>query len=190
MSSGATGDWDSYFVPLNVARQPFSVGVAENPAGGVAAQNSSPASTSITTRVQGDAVEALFDELGDDTTLPAAQDEAARGTRRRSNSGRAQFTAKLTELELIHPIQLELKVSGQSPRKITGLYSIDEPKIARARCRHRCGTQFAGAICTAMYRDAVDRSGTLQILARRGLPAPASTVANELSPKEKAPATF
>ena len=44
------GRWDSYFVPLNVARQPFSVGVAENPAAASRQKNSSLASTSTTTR--------------------------------------------------------------------------------------------------------------------------------------------
>jgi len=169
------GRWDSYFMPLNVARQPFSVGVADNPAGGKTAKELVTCIDLDNGAVQSDAGEALFESNGEYSpylrhkmNLLADLVDGEQRTR--------QFTAKLTELGLIHPIQLELKVSGQPPRKITGLNSIDEPKLRTLDVGVVTELNSRGYL-HAVYA-MLSSLGHLQIFARRALPGSASPTAN------------
>jgi SapC len=169
------GRWDSHFVPLNVARQPFSVGVADNPAGGAAAQELVTCIDLDNDAVQGHAGEALFDGGGEYSpylrhkmNLLAELVDGEQRTR--------QFTARLTELGLIHAIQLELKAPGQPARKITGLYSIDEPKLRALDLAIVAELNSRGYL-HAMYA-MLSSLGHLQIFARRGQPAAANAGVN------------
>ena len=175
------------FRAANVARQPFSVGLAESPAGGVAAKELVASIDLDNDAVQGNAGEALFESNGEYSPylrhkmkLLAELVDGEQRTR--------QFTARLTELELIHPIQLELKVSGQPSRKITGLYSIDEPKLRALDLADHCGTQQPAAICMrctpCCRRSATSRSSRAAACPHLAIPSQTA------ERKEKAPATF
>jgi hypothetical protein len=62
------GTWTSFTVPLNVGRQPFYVGVAENPAGGAGAKNLITCIDLENPGVGEAEGEALFDESAAETT--------------------------------------------------------------------------------------------------------------------------
>ena len=75
------------------------------------------------------------------------------------------FIEKLVALELIQPIQLELKAPNRQPRKISGLHSIDEKKL-----RTLDGTALAELNGSGYLHAAhamLSSLGHLQILARR-----------------------
>jgi len=116
--------WNSDVVPLNVARQPFAVATAAVEGN----TNLVPCIDVENPGVQDAAGELLFDEQGKETpylkyklSVLAELVEGEQQARR--------FAARLAELGLIRPIQLEIKAPGAEPRKITGLHSIDEPKL-------------------------------------------------------------
>jgi len=82
------------------------------------------------------------------------------------------FTEKLVALELIKPIQLELKAPNQEPRKITGLHSIDEKKLRAldgAVLAELNGLGYLHPIYAML-----SSLGHLQILARRAGTPPAA----------------
>jgi hypothetical protein len=156
--------WDSISMPLNVGRQPFFVGVADNPAGGEDAKGLVPCIDLENPGVQESSGEALFDANGVETHYlrhkMALLAELVDGEQRTR-----AFVEKLAALELIQPFQLELKAPGQPSRKITGLQSIDEKKL-----RALDGAVFAElnglGYLHALYA-MLSSLGHLQILARR-----------------------
>lgn len=169
------GRWQSFFIPLNVARQPFSVGLTDNPAAGEGAKELLACIDLDSDAVQANAGEALFDSSGGYTpylqhkmNLLAELVDGEQRTR--------AFTARLSELGMIRPIQIELKAPGQQSRKITGLYSIDEPKL-RALDADVVTELNGRGYLHPMYA-MLSSLGHLQIFARRGAQSPATLAAN------------
>jgi SapC len=169
------GRWTSFFMPLNVARQPFSVGVANKLDGDDGAKELVACIDLDNDAVQANAGEALFDARGEYSpylkhkmTLLAELVDGEQRTR--------AFTTRLSELGLIHPIQLELKIPGQESRTITGLYSIDEPKLRALDATVVTELNGRGYL-HAMYA-MLSSLGHLQMFARRALPAPATSIAH------------
>jgi hypothetical protein len=159
--------WNSVSVPLNVGRQPFFVGVADNPGGGDGAQGLVPCIDVENPGVQESAGEALFDASGVES--PYLRHKMALLAELVDGEQRTRaFVEKLSALELIQPIQLELKAPGQASRKITGLQAIDEKKL-----RALDGAVFAElnglGYLHSMYA-MLSSLGHLQILARRAAP--------------------
>jgi hypothetical protein len=157
--------WNSFTVPLNVGRQPFFVGIAENPAGGDGAKGLVTCIDIDNPGVQTSAGEPLFDASGSESpylrhklALLSELIDGEQGTR--------AFTQKLVSLDLVQPIQLELKTAGNPPRKISGLYSIDERKV-RALDAATFADLHAAGYLHAIY-SMMSSLGHLQILARRG----------------------
>ncbi len=169
------GRWQSFFMPLNVARQPFSVGVADNPAGGEGAKELLACIDLDNDAVQSNAGEPLFESDGEYTpylkhkmSLLAELVDGEQRTR--------AFVARLSELGLIRPIQLELKIPGQQSRKITGLHSIDEAKLRgldNSSVSELNGRGYLHAIYAML-----SSLGHLQMFARRGNSAPAPSSFN------------
>lgn len=158
------GRWDSFCVPLNVGRQPFFVGLADKRADGTDTKELVTCIDLDNPGVQQTEGEPLFDAAGNQSaylqhkmTLLAELVDGEVKSR--------EFTKKLTELELIHPIQLELKSPGQQSRKITGLYSIDERKLRTLDIAVVAELNTRGYL-HAMYA-MLSSLGHLQILARR-----------------------
>jgi len=158
------GRWNSFGVPLNVARQPFFVGLADNPAGDEVAKELVTCIDLDNPGVQDAEGEALFDVSGNFTQYLRHKmnllAELVDGEQRSR-----EFTVKLSELGLIHPIQLEIKIPGQEPRKITGLFSIDEPKLRTLDVATVTELNTRGYL-HAMYA-MLSSLGHLQIFARR-----------------------
>jgi SapC protein len=161
------GRWSSVSVPLNIGRQPFFVALADNPAG--EARTLVPCINLENPGVQESAGEALFDASGAET--PYLRHKLALLAELVDGEPKTRvFIERLSALELITPIQLELKAPGQQSRKITGLQTIDERKM-----RALDGTVLA-ELNRLGYLHAIHAMmsslGHLQILARRAsLPA-------------------
>lgn len=164
--------WSSAVVPLNIGRQPLFVGVTDNPAAGAGAKGLVTCIDLENPGVQTSAGEPLFDANGGETpylrhklALLAELIDGEQKTR--------AFADRLTALDLLQGIQLELKSPGQPPRKISGLYSIDEKKLRSLDAGTLAELHGAGYL-HAMYA-MLSSLGHLQILARRGAAAATST---------------
>jgi hypothetical protein len=120
--------WNSYSMPLNIARQPFFVAVTDTVTGGENAQALVTCIDFGNPAVQGGNGEPLFDASGKETAYLRHKlsllAELVDGEPRSQ-----EFIEKLSSLDLIRPIQLEFIVPGSEPRKVSGLYSIDEQKL-------------------------------------------------------------
>jgi hypothetical protein len=152
--------WNSDVIPLNVARQPFAVTTA-------GAEGNASLVTCIDVEnpgVQQDAGELLFDEQGKETPYLRYKLSVLAELVEGEQAGR-RFAARLAELGLIRPIQLEIKAPGAEPRKISGLHSIDEPKL-RALDGATLAELNANGYLHAMY-SMLSSLTHLQILARR-----------------------
>ncbi len=160
------GRWNSFMVPLNVGRQPFNVGLADNPQAGAGQKELVSCIDVENSAVQTERGEPLFDETGADT--PYLRHKLAMlaelvGDERRCR----EFTERATTLELIRPFQLELKAQGVQTRKIAGLHTIDEGKL-RALDGATLADLNSRGYLHAMYA-MLSSLGQLQILARRSV---------------------
>ena len=156
--------WNSMSVPLNIGRLPLFIGVTDGGAGGEGAKNLVPCIDLENPGVQEDAGEALFDVNGIET--PYLRHKLASLAELVNGEQRTQaFTEKLVALQLIQPIQLELKVPDRQARKIGGLHSIDEKKLRALDGAALAELNSLGYL-HAMYA-MLSSLGHLQILARR-----------------------
>lgn len=122
------GQWRSHVLPLNIGRQPFFVGVSNNDVSGEAQQTLVTCIDIDNPGVQRDQGELLFGPDGKETAY--LQHKMSMLAELVDGEKRARaFVDRLVELDLIRPIQLELKTPGDSPRQIGGLHSIDETKL-------------------------------------------------------------
>lgn len=159
------GRWNSYMVPLNVGRQPFNVGVADNPLAGEGQKELVSCIDVENAAVQTERGESLFDENGADTpflkhklSMLAELIEDERRCR--------EFTEHMSSLGMIRPFQLELKAQGMQPRTITGLHTIDETRLRALDAAGLADLNSRGYL-HPMYA-MLSSIGHLQILARRG----------------------
>jgi hypothetical protein len=163
--------WNSVSVPLNIGRQPFFVGLAENAPGSADAQRLIPCLDLENPAVQETSGEPLFDSNGTETpylrhklALLAELVEGEKETR--------SFVERLGALDLVQSIQLELKAPDQPPRKITGLQTINEKKLRELDGSVLAELNSLGYL-HAMHA-MLSSLGHLQILARRNDPLPAA----------------
>lgn len=163
--------WSGATVPLNVGRQPFFVGLANNPAAGEGAKGLVTCIDLENPGVQTSDGEPLFDANGSESpylrhklALLAELIDGEQKTR--------AFSEKLVALDLLQGIQLELKAPGQEPRKIRGLFAVDEKKLRELDASTIAELHGAGYL-HAMYA-MLSSLGHLQVLAQRFTPASAS----------------
>jgi SapC len=165
------GNWTSFTVPLNVGRQPFYVGVTENPAGGAGAKNLITCIDLENPGVSENEGEPLFDASAVET--PYLRHKLAQLNELVDADERARdFTEKVASLGLIHAIQLDIKVAGSEPRKVGGLHSIDEKKLRELDAATLADLNSRGYL-HAMYA-MLSSLGHLSILARRSIAAAGS----------------
>ena len=163
--------WNSVTVPLNVGRQPFFVGMADNPAAGEGAKGLVTCIDLENPGVQTSAGEPLFDADGGET--PYLRHKLALLAELIAGKQKSRaFADRLAALDLLQSVQLELKSPDHPPRKISGLYSIDEKKLRSLDTATLAELHAAGYL-HAMYA-MLSSLGHLQILARRGAVAPTS----------------
>jgi hypothetical protein len=163
--------WSGSTVPLNVGRQPFFVGLADNPAAGEGAKGLVTCIDLENPGVQCADGEPLFDANGGET--PYLRHKLALLAELIDGEQKSRaFTERLVALDLLQGIELELKAPGQQPRKISGLFSVDERKLRTLDTAILAELHGAGYL-HAMYA-MLSSLGHLQILARRGMPTRAT----------------
>jgi hypothetical protein len=122
------GRWHSHTLPLNIGRQPFFVGVGNKDGAGGTKQSLVTCIDVDNPAVQEEQGELLFGPDGKET--PYLQYKMSMLGELIDGEQRARaFVGRLMALDLIRPIQLELKTPGEALRQIGGLHSIDEAKM-------------------------------------------------------------
>ncbi|MCY7297328.1 SapC family protein [Alteromonas sp. a30] len=142
------GQWQSIYIPLQLARQPFFLGhdnqaVSADNSSSEQAQNLvmcineshasviSQASTNTHSAPNhNETQEPLFNETGEATSYLQAQQnrlvQLLQGEQQTHD-----FIATLLDMQLITAIALEITLADGSSHKVNGLYSIDEEKLAQ-----------------------------------------------------------
>ena len=120
--------WRSFVLPLNIGRQPFFVGLGDKGETGEDNQSLVTCIDLDNPGVQDKEGEPLFDDASRETSY--LQHKMKMLAELIDGEPRARiFTERMAALELIRPIQLELKVPDGATRQIGGLHSIDEVKM-------------------------------------------------------------
>jgi hypothetical protein len=158
------GRWDSFSLPLNVGRHPFFIGLANNSAAGEGLPTLLTCIDLDNPAVQTSSGEPLFDASGAETPYLRRKMAILADVVEGEQKCRI-FTDKLSALELIVPIPLELRVAGSPPRQINGLHSIDEQKL-RAMDTPTLAELHKLGYLHAMH-SMLSSLGHLQILAQR-----------------------
>jgi hypothetical protein len=119
----SNGAWDVTYVPLQIQRHPFALAQrAANPAAGVAAALDIAIDLD-NPNVQSELGERLF--LDDGKPSKFLQDMSGLLSALVSGSTEAYaFTAKLTELNLLEPVRIDIAFVDRSETKLQGLYWI------------------------------------------------------------------
>ncbi|WP_158969388.1 SapC family protein [Paraglaciecola sp. L3A3] len=121
--------WQAHYVPLNLVRQPFMVGIK-----GEEGDKPSPQNTLVTInldspRVNKEKGEALFDTKGKSTdflnSINGLLVKFVQGMPRTQ-----EFINTLLALELLMPITLKFTLADGEKKSFSGLYNIDEEKLA------------------------------------------------------------
>ncbi len=180
--------WNSVTVPLNVGRQPFFVGIADNPAAGEGAKGLVTCIDLENPGVQTSAGEPLFDANGGET--PYLRHKLALLAELIDGEQKSrEFTDRLAALDLLQGVQLELKSPNHPAAQDQRSVFDRREETALARRSNTYGAARSAATCTrctpCCRRSGTCRSSRAAVRLRRHRRAPERTHA-----KEKAPATF
>lgn len=122
------GNWSATYLPLNMRRQPFMVGMQSNK---IDADNNEECLVFIDAedpRVGEDEGTPLFNERGFPTQYMEKMTSLLK-TLRDGYIETQAFINKVLELNLIAPAKLKIKFENQDERLIEGLYAIDYSKL-------------------------------------------------------------
>lgn len=152
---------DSTYIPLNLRRLPFFVGIDEEtggaPRNAVCVDMASP-------MVSETGSESLLDGAGRDTAY-FAQIQKMLHELLSFKPRTEQFIAMLAERDLIVPLQLSIAREGEAPLTVTGIYGIDEEKfdrlpdatLAQLRGEGHLPPLYAMILSTAKFQSLIDR---------------------------------
>lgn len=121
------GNWQALYIPLNVQREPFMIGVQPDSTGSDGIEQVVFVDTDDP-RVQATKGEALFDEQG----RPSPYLGHVTALLKTLNDGIQQtqtFIDKLISLDLVAPAHLRVELSNKEERRIEGLYTIDRERL-------------------------------------------------------------
>jgi len=130
------GEWQGLYLPLQIQRQPFFVGDLTSSKNGnesnteqvVCVDFDSP--TVCTDNNSVDQGEALFTVTGEETEFfTEAKSRLAKLLQ--GEVANQEFINKVTELELLQPLTLEITFVNQETTQLNGLYTIDREKLAQ-----------------------------------------------------------
>jgi len=116
------GEMDVIYLPLNLARQPFYLGQSEDDEELVVCVDADNQG------VQEESGQALFDEDGGQTQF-MNNISAMLSALWEGESKTREFIETLVDLDLLHPIRLEMQFLDKSKGKVNGLYTVDEEKM-------------------------------------------------------------
>ncbi len=116
------GQWQGLYLPLQIRRQPFFVEAVDKTEHIVCMDIDSPA-------ICPQSGVALFDENGQDTEY-FQQAKSCLGELLAGESQNRLLLDKLQTLGLLQPMSLEITFADQSTRRLSGLYTVDQQKLA------------------------------------------------------------
>jgi hypothetical protein len=121
------GQWNAIYIPLHITRQPFFLGnAAENTPDGdqfvvcIDVEHGS---------IRDSAGERIFDADGNETAYLERMKECLAELLNGESSTR-HFVETLARLKLLIPMQLEITFEKGDSTEVTGLYTIDESRLA------------------------------------------------------------
>ncbi|WP_018982721.1 SapC family protein [Salinimonas chungwhensis] len=117
--------WEGLYIPAQVQRRPFYIGQQENEDG----ENHLVCIDTESDAVSEDSGEPLFDENGQPTPLMTDKQELLALLLEGKQHTKA-FIKALVELELLTPISLDISFIDGSSKKVEGIYTIDEDRLA------------------------------------------------------------
>ncbi len=124
--------WQGIYLPLQIQRQPFFVGDANQSDANdyvVCFDSSSPAIINESELSNPSQQFKLFNEHHQETDY-FQQTKAMLAQLLQGEQLNKVFIQRLTELELIQPLSLEVSFANQSSTRLNGLYTIDQQKLA------------------------------------------------------------
>jgi hypothetical protein len=134
---------DVAYVPLNVRRQPFYVGMADGSAAGARAGYVLCIDLDSPCLADGSGEQRLVESGGGDSAylkgILAVLGELVAG-----KAPTEQFIAAMLSLDLLTPIVLDIALDDGTPLQLTGLYGLDEEKFGQLDARDILGLRQAG----------------------------------------------
>lgn len=121
--------WDANYVPGIVARGPFLIGFQERQEGGQAVRAPVIHVDLDNPRVNEAEGERVFLEQGGHSPYLQRVSRVLSGLNDGHAIGKAMFQA-FVALDLIAPVDLEVKITGSEPVNLTGLFTLDREKLA------------------------------------------------------------
>lgn len=119
--------WQGIYLPLQIQRQPFFIGSADNSDYLICFDPNSP---TITTEG-----EHLFTEAGEDSDY-FIQVKACLGQLLQGEVDNNKLIDLLQELELLQPLSLDITFENDQSTRLNGLYTIDQNKLAALSSDH------------------------------------------------------
>jgi hypothetical protein len=120
--------WDAGYIPLSVARQPFTIGTQKKVIDGREQEDRILALDMDNKRVNKDVGESLFLEFGGNSdyldTIADMMETLHNGVNQNTN-----FIKCLTELDLLEPFTLDVQLNDGSQYQMIGFYTINEEKL-------------------------------------------------------------
>lgn len=131
------GEFDALYLPLNIERQPFTVGIDE--------QQDNAAVICVDTHHPSvaESGEPLFTEDGQPSALLQDKQQAL-GQLIQGEQATQAFLDKLLALDLLVPLKLDITFENQDSAQINGMYSIDEEKLNALSAEQLAELQKAG----------------------------------------------
>jgi hypothetical protein len=135
--------WDAHFLPGMLARGPFMVGFQEREEGGEVIRQPVIHVDLDHPRISPTEGERVFLEQGGHSPYLQGVTRVLGGLNEGFELSKAMFAA-FTELQLIAPVDLEVKITGAETANLMGFFSLDREKIAKLdgealRKLHRSG---------------------------------------------------
>jgi hypothetical protein len=120
--------WDAAYVPGVVARGPFLIGFQERTEGGEVRREPMIHVDLDNPRISETEGESVFLEMGGNSRYLDQIVSVLSGINEGIEISKAMF-AMFTELNLIEPVNLEIKLDGEERYDVVGLHTISEPKL-------------------------------------------------------------
>jgi hypothetical protein len=121
--------WQGTYLPLQLQRQPFFLGQADDSGQGDYVLCINPESPAIAQEQHSTATEALFQDDGSDSPY-LQQIKGVLAELLQGEQQQQQLVQALLAANLIQPLSLEITFANQQSTRLNGLYTIDQQKLA------------------------------------------------------------
>ncbi|TLU66843.1 SapC family protein [Thalassotalea litorea] len=157
--------WDAGYIPITVARSPFTIGTQTQDVDGKPQQQRVLTLDVEHPRVNKDEGQSLFMEFGGNSdyldSVAAMMEAIHHGI-----EANKEFAACLSELELLEPFTLDVELYDGSKHQMVGLYAINEEKLDQLPDEKMAGLVKSGYL-KAIHFAMASQGNIGQLLARK-----------------------